>query len=140
MSSGVTRFEKHLVQFNVAQDIAQLGESKEWNQKGGYDRHKGEYALQGTAANSGYARGERLTVIQTDESFLKYFETTQNDGEGNGLEYSRVDERFLFEMVRKMKLLGDQHDLAKGQGVEQRHSVRDKRNMLLGQKDRLVDD
>ena len=127
----MTRSEEELHQFVCTEDLAKLSKGKEWNQKNCQNRDDGQYSAERSSANLRNAFTKRFAVIPANSSFLENFETTQHNSESGRLEERWIDQWFLLEIVSEMKRPSDQHDFAKGESVEERDPVRDKRKTLF---------
>src|SRR5580704_15725497 len=77
-------------------------------------------------------------MVQTDPCFFENLEATKDDCENQGFEKCRVDKRLALEVFGEVKILGNQHNFAEGQRIDQSQSLCHKRNMVLSQNDRLI--
>jgi hypothetical protein len=91
----MTGREEEVTQPVLAEDSAQFREGEKRDQKDGEYCREGEYALQRTASDIGNALAERFTVIPANASFLKDFESCEDQGESDRLENRGIDERLF---------------------------------------------
>src|SRR5580704_17357668 len=74
-----------------------------------------------------------------DHGLFDDLEASKHNGEREGLQQCRIDERRTLELLGKMKLLGDEDDLSKRQRVDQGQSLRFEIDMLLGENHGFID-